>query len=179
MPRGRRPRLTPTLQQAIVTAIVGGVPFEAACRMAGVNPVEACEWRQRGEGTHPTRPCKPIYADFADAIARARAQDEARRILRINQAGQGGAVTYEKVTTFPDGRQVREVRHAEPSWQADAFHLERSYSDRWGRKVQADLTLQIQRAAQEVADEIGIDVSLVLKEAQTYLLEAHRGGHAP
>jgi hypothetical protein len=175
MPRGRRPRLTPTLQQAIVTAIAGGVPFEAACRMAGVRPTEAHEWRQRGEGTHSTRPCTPLYADFAEALARARAQDEARRILRLNQAAQGGALIYEKVTTFPDGREVREVRHAEPNVQADMFHLERAYRERWGRSLQADVTLQIQRAAQSVADELGIDVALVLREAQTYLLEERRG----
>jgi hypothetical protein len=171
MALGRRPRLTPTLQQAIVTAITGGVPFETACRMAGVNPKMACEWRARGEGTDPDRPKTALYADFADAIARARAQDEARRILRINQAGQGGAVIYEKVTTYPDGRQVREVRHAEPNWQADAFHLSRSYADRWGAKVQANVNLEIKALTTKVASELGLEVEQLMQEAQRLLTE--------
>jgi len=176
MPRlGRRPRLTPALQQAIVDAITGGVPFETACRMVGVADSVAHEWRQRGEGTHPTRSQKPLYVDFADAIARARANDEARRILRLNQAGRGGAVIYEKITTYDDGRVVREVRRSEPSWQADAFHLERSYKDRWGRSMQADVNLNIKALAAKVAGELGLDAEALLAEAQLLLTE---GGDA-
>lgn len=163
--RGRPTRLTPELQQKIVTAISGGIPFQTACRMAGVNEVLACEWRQRGEGTHK-RPKTPLYAEFAEAVARARAQDEARRVLRINQAGQGGTVVYEKTTTFPDGRVLREVRRSEPSWQADAFHLERIYADRWGKRDRIDMRLTVQQAAEKVAAELGLTVEEVLAEAE-------------
>jgi hypothetical protein len=171
----RKTRLTPGIQQAIVTAIVGGVPYVQAALMVDVPVATANEWRQRGEGRDPERPSTPLYAAFAVAIKKAEAQDEARRILRINQAGQGGTIIYEKTTTYEDGRVTHEVRRTSPEWTADAWHLERKYPDRYGRRLQADLTLQIQKAAQEVADEIGIDVALVLREAQTYLLEARNG----
>src|SRR5436190_23128525 len=85
----RRHSLTPALHQAIVTAIAGGVPYGQACLMADVPPSTANEWRERGEGRHPERPCTPALAAFAAAIKKAEAQDEARRLLRINQAGQG------------------------------------------------------------------------------------------
>jgi hypothetical protein len=172
MALGRKPSLTPALQQAIVTAVAGGVPYVQACLLAGIKKATAIEWLERGEGRHSVRPSTPLYASFADAIARARAQDESRRILRINQAGQGGAVIYEKVTTYPDGRQVREVRHAEPSWQADAFHLSRAYADRWGAKVQANVNLEIKALATKVASELGLEVEALMAEAQALLQEA-------
>jgi hypothetical protein len=172
-----RHSLTPAIHQAIVQAIVGGVPYYQACLMADVPKSTATDWRERGEGTHRDRRPTPALVAFVAAVKKAEAQDEARRLLRINQAGQGGTIVSETTITYPDGRVEREVKRTSPQWQADAWHLERKYPDRYGRRLQADLTLQIQKAAQEVADEIGIDVSLVLKEAQTYLLEAHRGGH--
>lgn len=167
--RGRRPQLTAHIQDTIVTAISGGVPFRTACAMAGVSDGVASEWRKRGEGTHPTRPKTPLYAEFAEAIARARATDEARRILRINQAAQGGAVVYEKTTTYEDGRVVREVRRSEPSWQADAFHLERSRPETWGRREKVDVRMTIEQAAQKVAEEFGMTPEEVLAEAERLL----------
>jgi hypothetical protein len=171
----RKSSLTPALERAIVTAIVGGVPYYQACALVGIPTSTASEWLERGEGRHPQRPTTPTLAAFAEAIARAKAQDEARRLLRINQAGQGGQVLAEKTTTYADGRVVVERQYAPPDWRSDAWHLEHAYPARYGRRLQADLTLQIQQAAQEVADEIGIDVSLVLREAQAYLREGTRG----
>src|SRR5690349_5361352 len=71
---GRRTKLTPEVQQTIATAIAAGVPFEAACQLAGVSANVAAEWRRRGEGTDPDRPCTPLYATFATALAHARAR---------------------------------------------------------------------------------------------------------
>ena len=105
MPRGRVTKLTPYLQQAIVTAVTGGVPYVQACLLAKVAPATASEWLARGEGRDPDRPSTPLYTDFSEAIARARAADEATRIVRIGQAGKGGAVIYEK-TGSGDTRQV-------------------------------------------------------------------------
>ena len=61
-----------------------------------------------------------------------------------------------------------------PDWRADCWHLERRYPDRWGRRVQADLTLQIQQMVQEVAQELGVDSQLILAEAQSFLREHDR-----
>ena len=172
---GRRTRLTPQLQQAIAQAVSGGVPFTTACRLAGISEFLGHEWRERGEGKHPTRPSTPLYADFAKAIAHAKAQDETRRVLRINQAGQGGAIVYQKTTTYPDGRTVHEERRSEPSWQADAFHLERSQPDVWGRRERLDIRVSIQQAAAKVAADLGMTAEEVLAEAQALLYELDHG----
>src|SRR5438309_447326 len=118
MARGRMTKLTPGLQTAICNAVEGGIPFANALLLAGVSEFTGLEWLRRGEGRHD-RPATPIYAQFAQAIARARAQDEARRVLRINQAGKGGAVVYRKTTdtlnrTGEVVKRVTEERYKEP-----------------------------------------------------------------
>jgi hypothetical protein len=157
---------------AITQAVTVGVPLVEAAALAGIDKATVLEWMARGEGRHQ-RPSRAIYADFADAITRARAIDESRRIARLEQAGRGGAVVHEKTVTFPDGRHVTERTYTPPDWRADAFVLERRYPERWGRHVQADLTIQIHQMVKEVAEEMGLDPAELLAEAQAFLKE-HR-----
>jgi hypothetical protein len=176
MPRtkGRTTKLTPAIQTAIVNAVTGGVPYEQAALLADISPNTAREWLARGEGRDPDRPATPLYAAFAVAIEKARAADEARRILRINQAGQGGAIVHEKTVTYPDGRVLREVRRSAPDWQSDAWHLERTRPERYGRKAQIDLSVDIRAMAARVAEKMGLDVDALLRQAQQLLDEAPR-----
>jgi hypothetical protein len=167
----RKTRLTPALHQAIVTAVAGGVPYYQACLLAGVKVSTATDWLERGESRHPHRPPTPALVAFAADIARAKAIDEARRLARLEQAGRGGAVVHEKVTTFADGRAVTERTYAPPDWRCDTWYLERAFPDRWGRRVQADLSLEIRQLAQEVAEEIGVPVDELIAEAQAFLRE--------
>jgi transposase-like protein len=167
---GRQSKLTPALQTAIVQAVTAGVPVVEAAALAGIAKSTVLQWLQRGEG-RSRRGTQARYVDFVDAITRARAVDEARRITRINQAAQGGAVVHEKTTTFADGRTVVERTLAPPEWRADAFVLERRYAERRGRNVQDDLTLQLQQMVQDVAQEMGVDPAALLAEAQGYLRE--------
>jgi hypothetical protein len=166
--------LTESLQAAIVRAVRVGVPLVSAAACAGVSKQCVLEWLQRGEGAHPTRPRTRAYADFADAVEKARAQDEVRRVARLEQAAKGGQVTYEKTTTYPDGRVTREVRLSEAQWTADAWFLERSYPDRWGRKERLDMRVTIEAAAARVAAEFGLTVEEVLSEARQLLGEVDR-----
>jgi transposase len=171
MPRGRQTKLTPAVQQAIITAIAGGVPYYQACLMADVKHSTATLWRERGENGHSQQGTHPLYIAFITQVKKAEAQDEARRLLRINQAGQGGTVISETTTTYPDGRIEHEVKRTSPQWQADAWHLERKYPDRYGRRVQANVNLDIQALATKVASELGLEVSVLMAEAQQLLRE--------
>ena len=164
--------LTPALQQAIVEAVATGVSPNVAGQLAGLSSWTVGSWIQRGLGKHPRRKPTPKYVAFAEAIAQAQAQDEARRVEQIRQAGAGGVVVYEKTTVYKDGREIREVRLSEPSWQAHAFHLERRYPERWGRKDRLDMRVTIEQAAAKVATELGLTVDEVLLEAQALLLES-------
>lgn len=166
-PVARGIKLTPERQEKMVQAISMGTPFITACRYVGINPDTGFEWLRKGE--YPAK--APIYANFADAIAQARAQDEMRRIGRIEQAGRGGAVIYRKTTTYADGRMVTEERTAPPDWEADSWHLERSQPDVWGRRERLDVRLSIDQAAEKVAAELGLTKAEVLAEATALLYE--------
>ena len=179
---GRPTKLTDNIRTAILKAVANGVPYLQAAALADVSQNTAMEWRARGQGTD-NRPPTPLYASFANALKKAEAQDEARRVLRINQAGQGGTVTYEKVTrtTAADGtaKEIREQRRTAPEWQADAWHLERTRPEVYGRRDRVDVTLTlIQQAAQKVADELGMTADEVLSEAQALLAEVSHADRA-
>jgi hypothetical protein len=171
MPRtGRVSKLTPQVQTAIVQAVTAGVPLRTAAPLAGVSHDTVLEWLARGEG-RSARPTTPLYAHFAQTITRAKAIDEARRLARLEQAGRGGAVVHEKITTFADGRQVVERTYAPPEWRCDTWYLEHAFPDRWGRRVQADLSLQIRQIAEEVAKEVGVSADEIIAEAHAFLKE--------
>lgn len=167
---GRQTKLTPAIQTAIVNAVAVGAPVVQAAQLVGIDQATVLEWIARGEGRHSRPRCAP-YADFAEAITRAKAADEVRRLARIEQAGKGGAVVHEKITQFPDGRVLTEETYAPPDWRADAFYLERSRPDRWGKRMQADLSVQIRQMAEEVAKEVGVSADDIIREAQSYLKE--------
>ena len=167
---GRATKLTPAIQTAIVNAVTAGAPLVQAAELAGIDKATVLEWIRRGED-RAARPTSPLYAAFAAAITHAKASDEIRRIARIDAAARGGAVIHEKTTRYPDGRTVTERQVAPPDWRADAFHLERCYGDRWGKRVQADLSVQILRMAEEVAKEIGVSADDLIREATQFLKE--------
>jgi hypothetical protein len=150
------------------------VPYGTAALLAGISGTAAKEWLQRGEGTHPTRKPTQAFAAFAAAIARARAQDEARRVARINQAGQGGTVLSSKTVESVDPatgkvtKRVIEEHRAPPDWRADAFHLERSRPKEWGRKDQVEVTHFIRSKAERLAKKLGMTVEEVMAEAEAY-----------
>ena len=171
MPQTGRPtKLTPAIRQAILTAVAGGVPYVRAAALADINAQTALEWIERGEG-RGTRAAAPLYVQFARELKKALAQDEARRVLRINQAGNGGTIIHEKTTTYPDGRVTREVKRTAPEWTADAWHLERSQPDVWGRRERLDIRVSIDKAADKVAAETGMTSAEVLAEATALLQE--------
>jgi hypothetical protein len=171
----RKTRLTPAVERAIITAVAGGVPYYQACLLADVPQSTATLWMEKGEGRHSQQRATPQLVAFVAAIKKAEAQDEARRLLRITQAGEGGVVIYEKTTTRPDGTVIREVQRTAPQWQSHAWMLERKYPDRYGRRVQADLSLRVRELAEEVAREVGVSADEIIREAQSFLKEHDRG----
>jgi hypothetical protein len=168
----RPPKLTPPLQAGIVNAVSIGVPYLQAALLAGIGQSTAMQWRQRGEGTH-RRPQTPLFVAFVEAIKKAEAEDQARRVARIEQAARGGAVVYEKetVTEKADGSKVtvREVRRLPPQWVADAWHLERTDPKRWGRRDRLDVHTyrdKIAAKARELGSQFGVDPEALIARAE-------------
>jgi hypothetical protein len=175
MARGRKPKLTPALQEILCTAILGGLTLSAASALAGMPVDTVLRWIQRGEGRHPTRRATAPYVQFVRALKKVQAEDEARRVARIEDAARGGQVVYEKTTTTArkDGSTVtvREVRYTPPDWTADAWHLERSNPKAWGRRDRIDhhyYKSLIEQKARELADAYGLDLQALLRDAEEW-----------
>ena len=102
----RPTKLTPERQTLIIKALREGNYIEAACAYAGIGKTTFYEWMERGQNATRGR-----YAEFANAVEKARAEAEMRNVQVIQKA-------------------------ALDTWQASAWWLERSFPDRWGRRVQ-------------------------------------------
>ncbi|MFC3833492.1 hypothetical protein [Deinococcus rufus] len=104
---GRKTKLTAQLQERFVRAIRAGNWVETCCDYCGINPDSYYEWMKRGTqgGEH-----NAIYRDFKRAVDEARASAEIESVARIRVSGQNG------------------------NWRADAWYLERSHPERWGKR---------------------------------------------
>jgi hypothetical protein len=80
-------------------------------------------------------------------------------------------VTRVKTTTYPDGRVTREECTSEPQWTVDAWFLERSYPDRWGRRERMDVRLSIEQLYARVAEVLGLETQHILDEAMLIVQE--------
>jgi hypothetical protein len=178
---GRPAKLTADLHVTLVNAVRLGTSLPVAAAYMGLSPHTVKEWVRRGEGWDG-RPTTGLYATFAVDIKRAQAADEVRRIARLEEAARGGKVLARKTKTTEvlnaQGEVVKrwtEERYSEPQWTADAWFLERSYPDRWGRRERVDVRLQIERVVQHVAHELGLQPEELLAEAEALLREMDHG----
>jgi hypothetical protein len=101
----------------------------------------------RGRREYRGRKKADIFVEFVEAVSQARASDQLRRVLRINKAGQGGAVLSRKITTDTRGvgenavtTTVTEEKLTPPDWKADAWHLARTDPKNWGHRERVELT---------------------------------------
>jgi hypothetical protein len=131
---GRKTKLTPELQQKIVEVLAAGNYIEAACDYVGISHTAFFEWLNRGERGWQID-IDGGFVAFAEAIKRARSQAEVGSVTRIRRAASGELRVKRKTTTKADGTTVDEEWFQPPQWTADAWFLERSYPQRWGRRV--------------------------------------------
>ena len=104
-------KLTPELQDKIVQAIRMGNYVETAVAYAGIHKDTFYNWLQRGKDEPGS-----IYADFSDAVEKAKADSEVRDVALIEKAATDG------------------------SWQAAAWKLERKFPQKWGRVTRTEIT---------------------------------------
>ena len=104
---GRPTKLTEDTQQTIIGAIQLGMYQEQAALLAGINVGTFYRWMQQGAVDSDG-----IYFQFREAVEKARAEAEARKLRAIHIAADTG------------------------TWQAAAWWLERSFPKRWGRRIE-------------------------------------------
>ena len=102
-PGGRPTKLTPEVQQRIVTILAAGNRLEVAPAFAGIAESTFYKWLKEG-----ARCDSGIQHEFSEAVKKALAQAEVRDVATIELAAQS-------------------------QWQAAAWRLERRYPQVWGR----------------------------------------------
>lgn len=107
----RPTKLTPEVQERIVTAIRAGNYQETASLYAGISEATFYGWMDRGRNEPGS-----IYSEFMEAVEKAKAAAEIRDVVLIDKAAQDG------------------------SWQAAAWKLERKFPHKWGRMVRAEVS---------------------------------------
>lgn len=123
---GRRTKLTPAVQDRIVTALRAGCYLESAAQLAGVDRSTLFRWMAKGEAAQSGQ-----FRDFCNAVEGAIAQAEVAAVARIVTASQ-------------------------TDWKAAAWLLERGPAHhRWRPSLQVKLgdisDAEIQAALDEVA----------------------------
>lgn len=109
--RGRKTKLTPEIERKLTSAIAAGNYHEVACSLAGISPATFYNWMKKGEQAKSGQ-----FLEFLEAIKKAEAIAEAKRIQMITEA-------------------------SETNWQAAAWYLERRYPDRWGKQSKHDVNM--------------------------------------
>lgn len=117
-----RVKLTAELIGIIVKAVSSGMYVTRACALAGIAETTYYEWIRRGKDESGT-----IYEQLAQALQKAEADDQARRLSRMEAAAEGGAVINRTIITKPDGEEIITEKLAAPAWQADGWGMERRY----------------------------------------------------
>lgn len=108
---GRPTKLTPEVQEKIVTALRAGNYQETAALYAGITAATFYDWMNRGKNEPES-----IYAEFLDAVEKAKADAEVRDVVLIDRAAADG------------------------NWQAAAWKLERKFPQRWGRVNRTEIS---------------------------------------
>ena len=126
-------------------ALAIGATYELAAQYAGVSPSTFARWRHAAQSAKPGTD----LALLRDRLQQAEARAAIGWLAKIEVAASNG------------------------DWRAAAWKLSVRWPEAYGHRARADLTLQIQRVAEEVGAELGLDPAEILKEARSYLKE-HR-----
>ena len=117
MPRGRKTKLTPELQETILKIIRAGNYALVACQAVGINQDTYYTWLKRGKKDLEDNKTT-IYSEFSESIERASAIAEASHVGNVATSASNGDVNSSK------------------------WFLERKHPERWGRndKLRAEIT---------------------------------------
>jgi hypothetical protein len=150
MKRGRKPLDVTQYIDKLEEAILIGATYELAAMYAGISEKTFKHWREAARTAAPGTP----LADLRERLRQAEGRAAIEWLDKI-----------EKVASEGD-------------WKAAAWKLERRWPDTYGRRLQADFTLNIKALAAKVASELGLDVEVLMAEAHALLTEGHDAADA-
>ena len=114
--------------------------LSSAAYLAKVVPATVYNWLKRGKMQHRGK-----YRDFLERYKRAAAA-EARDLRTIDEYVTGVPVTKKTIRKYTDPKtgadveETTEETHIERAWQAAMTRRERRDPQRWGRRLQSEIT---------------------------------------
>lgn len=99
---GRPPKLTPEVHGAVITAIRSGRPACEAAQTAAISPETIRAWAKTGRNPD----AREELREFAEAIARARAEAAEKAVTREDITGADGRVTGTRITRRLRNRRI-------------------------------------------------------------------------
>jgi hypothetical protein len=141
----RPSKLTPEIATGIVTLLENAVHPEVAAGAYGVSLTTFYEWIRRGEGREDgDRLMDPMYVEFAQKVTEAEYKAESALV----------GLAIGKIKTTADA----------------VLLLERRFRDRWQRTE--EVTINLRREAEKIAEATGLNASEIQAEAERILAEA-------
>ena len=117
---GRPTKLTPEVQEKIVSAIRAGNYASVAAEYAGISESTFYSWLRRGREAKSGR-----FPEFLQAVKRAEKEAEVRAVAIIQ-------------------------KHMDNNWQAAMTYLERKFPQRWGRRDRLSVEVEPRAALAEL-----------------------------
>lgn len=147
---GRPTTLTPERRARIIGLIEDGNHLRTACAAAGVGESTFYGWLTKGEDAkdeaertgRPVPDAQRVYAEFVEAVSRARARAEVKAVSVVERSMVGGFVTSEKPLVDVDGQAVQDPHTGEvlyertyqpPDGRLALAYLERARPQEWSR----------------------------------------------
>lgn len=140
----RPTKLTPEVASGIVSLLEHAVHPEVAAGAFGVAVSTFYAWVQRGEDRDERYPADPLYIEFSDAVRAAEYKAESSLV----------SLAISKVKTTGDA----------------VLLLERRFRERWQRTE--EVTINLRREAERIAEATGLDAAEIQAEAERILSEA-------
>lgn len=121
---GRPTKLTDELRADLCEHIASPMAVRHACAMVGLGESTFFDWMKRGADGEPG------FAEFSEAVARARAEAASKLVAGIATAA--APMTW----TNPDTGKKESISAGD--WRAGAWLAERMFPDEYGNRVQVD-----------------------------------------
>ena len=148
-PNGGQPcKCTTRLIKKIVPKLLAGNYIEVAAASVGIAKTTLYLWLKLGA----ERP-RSIYRKFSDAVFEAQAVFEANALANIERAAKG--TQHALLLKDENGNQLFDqhglpvyIKPQAPDWQAEAWRLERKFSQRWSKLERQEVTTNAQPLVQ-------------------------------
>ena len=158
---GRKPMITPPIEDILIDAIKLGLSYKAAAKLAGIGEVTFHAWVKRGRENHRNT----VYKKFVKRLDEALPTTGREYLDAIKDSVTTPIIIEKESTkTLPDGTQIHDKhRETRPADVKGAFWwLERRFPEEFGRRLEHSgsldtgprkITVELVKSGEKVEEE--------------------------